>query len=361
MQEKNIKKLQKLEKRYNELNKLLIDPQTIQNRRLLQDYSKQQKQIEEVVDIWREYQELKKESKNLTIMAHEEKGELRKLAKEEKVEIEKKLKQLEDKINLAFLPQDKFSHRNAIVEIRAGTGGEEAALFAANLYKMYTRFCEQKDWKTENINFHPTDRGGFKEIIFVVEGKDVYSTLQHESGVHRVQRVPVTESSGRIHTSTVTVAVLPEAEELDKIEIKPEDVRIDTFHSSGAGGQHVNVTDSAVRITHLPTKITVQCQDERSQHQNKAKALLVLRSELLQLKEDEQKQKISQERKTQIGRGKRSERIRTYNFPQGRITDHRAGLTIYNLQEILEGKLNQLIVPLLKKFKEEEVVSGKTK
>ncbi|HHF98585.1 MAG TPA: PCRF domain-containing protein, partial [Candidatus Aerophobetes bacterium] len=204
-----------------------------------------------------------------------------------------------------------------------------------------------------------TDMGGFKEVIFAVEGKDAFSTLRYESGVHRVQRIPVTESSGRIHTSTVTVAVLPEAEEIE-IELKPEDLKIETFHAGGPGGQHVNVTDSAVRVTHIPTGIVVQCQDERSQHKNKAKALRVLRTKLLQLKEEEQRKKISQERKTQIGRGERSEKIRTYNFPQGRVTDHRVGLTLYNLEEILEGKLEPLIIPVIKQLREKEVVSDKT-
>ena len=361
MQEKNITKLRELERKYNELNKLLTDPQTIRNLELLQKHRREQKRIEEVVMMWQEYRKLHQELENVQTMIGEEKGELRELAKEEKEEIEKKIELLEETINLALLPQDKFSHRNALIEIRAGAGGGEAALFVADLYKMYTRFGEQKNWKIENINFHPTNIGGFKEIIFLVEGKDAFSTLRYESGVHRVQRVPVTESSGRIHTSTVTVAVLPEAEEIDEIEIKPEELRVDTFHSQGAGGQHVNVTDSAVRITHLPTGISIQCQDERSQHQNKAKALRVLRAELLQLKEEEQQQKISRERKTQIGTGMRAERIRTYNFPQGRITDHRAGVTLYNLEEILDGKLDHLIEPLMKQLKEKEVVSDQSR
>lgn len=360
MKEKDIKRLQELEEKYNRLNRLLTSPKVIQNPQLLQKHSKEQKNIEEIVSMWREYQELQEEMKNTKIMIREEGGELKELAEEEKKKINKRIKNLEKKISQALLPQDKFSHRDAVLEIRAGAGGEEAALFAADLYKMYTRFAEQKGWKTENIHFHPTDMGGVKEVIFVVEGKQVFSTLRYESGVHRVQRVPATESSGRIHTSTVTVAVLPEAEEIDKIEIKPEDLRIETFHSRGAGGQHVNVTDSAVRLTYIPKEITVQCQDERSQHQNKAKALRVLRSELLQLKEDEQKQKMSRKRKNQIGRGERSERIRTYNFPQGRVSDHRIGLTVYNLEEILDGKIDQLVLPLMKQFKEREFVSDKT-
>jgi len=357
MQERNIRKLQEFEKRYNKLSELLTHPEVLQNPHLLQKYSKEQKELEETVDLWKRYRKLQGEMEKLEIMLKEESDEeLKQLAREEKKHIKKELSCLEDKLSLSLIPRDKFSHRNAVVEIRAGAGGEEAALFAADLYKMYVRFGEQKGWKIENIHFHPTDIGGFKEVIFVVEGKDVFSLLRHESGVHRVQRVPVTESSGRIHTSTVTVAVLPEAEEVDEVEINPEDLRIETFRSRGAGGQHVNVTDSAVRITHISTGIVVQCQDERSQHQNKAKALRVLRAELLQKKEEEQRQKISQERKAQIGRGERSERIRTYNFPQGRVTDHRVGLTLYNLEEILNGELDQLIIPLMKMMREKEVV-----
>jgi len=359
MKEKDIKKLRELEKEYSKLNKLLTDPEVIKNPNLLQKYSKEQKQIEELVGMWKEYQSLQEEMDSVKAMIKEEEGEMRKLAEEEKEKIEKKLKLLEKKISGALLPEDKFFHRNAVIEIRAGAGGEEASLFAADLYKMYIRFAEEKGWKTENISFHTTDMGGFKEVIFVVEGKGAYSILRYESGVHRVQRVPVTESSGRIHTSTVTVAVLPEAEEIDEIEIKPEDLRIETFRAGGPGGQYVNVTDSAVRITHLPTGIVVQCQDERSQHQNKAKALRVLRSKLLQLKEEEQKQKISQQRKSQVGRGERSERIRTYNFPQGRVTDHRVGLTLYNLEEVLSGKLDELIFSVIEQLKEKEVVGDK--
>lgn len=362
MQEREIKKLQKIEKRYHQLNKLLADPEVLKNPQLLHKYSKEQNELKETVEAWDKYRKLQEEVKNIDLMLKEEKdAELKELAKEERKNLEKELSFLEEKLSMSLLPQDRFSHRNAIVEIRAATGGEEAALFAADLYKMYTRYGERKGWKIENIHFHSTDIGGFKEVIFVVEGKDAFSILRYERGVHRVQRIPITESSGRIHTSTVTVAVLPEAEEIDDVQINPEDLRIETFRSRGAGGQHVNVTDSAVRITHIPTGIVVQCQDERSQHQNRAKAMRVLRSELLELREREQQQKISQERKSQIGRGERSERIRTYNFPQGRVTDHRVGLTLYNLEEILDGELDQLIIPLIKMMKEKEVVSDKTK
>ncbi len=354
----DIKKFKELEKRYNELTEILAHSDVVQNPKLIQKYGKEQKELQEVVGLWKRYEKLEHELKKLTNMLREEKDEeIKELAREEKDSIERELALLEEKLFFFLLPRDKFSHRNAVVEIRAGAGGEEAALFVADLYKMYTRYSEQKGWKIENIHFHPTDIGGFKEVIFLVEGKDAFSTLRYESGVHRVQRVPITESSGRIHTSTATVAVLPEAEEIDEININPEDLRIETFRSRGAGGQHVNVTDSAVRITHIPTGIVVQCQDERSQHQNRAKAMRVLRAQLLQKKEEELREKISRERKAQIGRGERSERIRTYNFPQGRVTDHRVGLTLHNLEEILNGELDQLLIPLMKMMKEKELVS----
>jgi len=358
MQDAQVKKLEKVEIKYKELNRRLSQSEVLSNVKLLQKYSKEQKELEETVSLWQQYKDLQKEIEKMEgIIKEEGDEEIKKLAREEKEKIVSQMQNLEKKILSMFSISDKFSHRNAIVEIRAGTGGEEAALFVADLYKMYFRFGENKGWKIENIHSHPTDIGGFKEIIFAVEGKNTFSTLRYERGVHRVQRIPATESSGRIHTSTVTVAVFPEAEDIE-IDLNNEDLRIDTFHSSGAGGQHVNVTDSAVRITHIPTGIVVQCQDERSQHQNKAKAIHFLKSKLLQETEEKQKNKISQQRKAQIGRGERSERIRTYNFPQNRVTDHRVHLTLYNLEQILDGEMNQLLDPLQKKLKEgEKVVS----
>jgi len=356
IQNAQIKKLEKIEAKYKELNELLSQPKVLSNVKLLQKYSKEQKELEETVSLWQQYKDLQREVEKMEeIIKEEGDEEIKKLARKEKETILSQMQNLEKKILSMFPSRDKFSHRNAIMEIRAGAGGEEAALFVADLYKMYLRFGENKGWKIENIHSHPTDIGGFKEIIFAVEGKDAFSTLCYERGVHRVQRIPITESSGRIHTSTVTVAVFPEAKDIE-IDINPEDLRIDTFHSRGAGGQHVNVTDSAVRITHIPTGIVVQCQDERSQHQNKAKAMRILRSKLLQEIEEKQRNKISQQRKAQIGRGERSERIRTYNFPQDRVTDHRVRLTLHNLEEILNGEMDQLLDPLRKKLKEEEKV-----
>ena len=360
MQRSEIASLDKVEFRYQQLSTLLSDPNVLENRQLLEKYSKEYRELEVTFFLWQKYKKIQNEITNLEDILEDKKEtqEIKELAEEEKKSLNNGLAEIEKKLSDLLKPGDQYSHRNVIVEIRAGAGGKEAALFAADLYKMYTRFGEKRGWTIENINHRPTDRGGFKEAVFAIEGRDVFSTLRFESGVHRVQRVPVTESSGRIHTSTVTVAVLPEAEEVE-VEIKPEDLRIDTFHSRGAGGQHVNVTDSAVRITHRPTGIIIQCQDERSQHQNKIKAMRVLRAELLQRKESEQQRKISKQRKNQIGSGERSERIRTYNFPQNRVTDHRIHLTLHNLEGILNGEMDSLIGSLQGKLREERAVVGK--
>ncbi len=352
----DIERLEKITERYEELNVLLAQLQTLKDPRLLQKYNREQRNLQNVVSLWQEYQKFNLEKeKTEELLRTEDDDEIKELAREEIKKLMVNLERITRDLVRNLTPKDKYSGRSIIMEIRAGTGGEEAALFAADLYKMYIRFAEKKKWRVENIHFRPTKIGGFKEIIFAIDNQDVFSYLWFESGVHRVQRVPATESSGRIHTSTVTVAVLPEAKEIE-IEINPEELKTETFHSRGAGGQHVNVTDSAVRITHLPTGLVVQCQDERSQHQNRAKALRVLRAELLHKKEREQKKEISQKRRTQIGKGERSERIRTYNFPQGRITDHRVGLTLFNLEKILEGELELLINPLRKLLQEEIVV-----
>jgi peptide chain release factor 1 len=274
--------------------------------------------------------------------------DLMEMAKSELVELETEKEKLEQKLKILLLPKDPNEDKNIIVEVRAGTGGEEAALFVADLYRMYTKFADGKGWRVELLSSNPTGRGGFKEIIFSLEGENCYPLMKFESGVHRVQRVPETEASGRIHTSASSVAVMPEADEVE-IQIKPEEIRIDVFRSSGPGGQSVNTTDSAVRITHLPTGLVVSCQDEKSQIKNRNKALKVLRARLLDKAQTEQKEKIAQERKSMVGRGDRSEKIRTYNFPQNRVTDHRTGLTLHQLQEVLDGKLDPLVEDLRQK------------
>ncbi len=282
---------------------------------------------------------------------------LKELAQEESIAAKTELEESRQNIKLLLLPKDPNDERNVIVEIRGGAGGEEAALFSAVLYRMYSMYADKKGFKTELLNVNATELGGYKEISFMINGQGAYSRLKFESGVHRVQRVPETETQGRIHTSTVTVAVLPEAEDVE-LEINPKDLQIDTFRSSGAGGQHINKTESAIRITHLPTGTVVECQDERSQYKNKDKAMRVLKSRLLQVKRDEQAQAVAQERKSQVGTGDRSERIRTYNYPQSRVTDHRIGLTLYKLDEILNGSIDEIIDALITAYRAEQLEEG---
>jgi len=349
-------KLNQVEKRYEELNSLLSNPDVISDPSKYREYAKQQAELEKIVLHFREFKEVGKRIEEARHIIHQESEdqELRELAKMELVELEAQKIDLENELKILLLPKDPNDEKNIILEIRAGTGGEEAALFAADLARMYTRYADRRRWRTEMISSHPVGVGGFKEIILGIQGEKVYSYLKYEMGVHRVQRVPVTESAGRIHTSAVTVAVLPEAEEIE-IEIRAEEVKIDVFRSTGHGGQSVNTTDSAVRITHLPTGLVVSCQDEKSQHKNKAKALRVLRARLLKKGQDEQHEQIAQDRRSQIGSGDRSEKIRTYNFPQNRITDHRIGLTLYRLEGILSGELDELIESLITHFKAEEL------
>jgi peptide chain release factor 1 len=311
-----------------------------------------------IIHAYRAYRSVEAEIENNRSLLDDPDQEIRKLAREEIEQLKAKLSKVEKELRLLLLPQDPNDGKNILLEIRAGTGGEEAALFAADLFRMYLRYAEICGWKGEILSQHMTGIGGFKEIIILIEGQNVYSRLKHESGVHRVQRVPETEAQGRIHTSAVTVAVLPEAEEVD-VEINPEDLRIDTFRSSGCGGQHVNVTDSAVRITHIPTGLVVSCQDEKSQHKNKAKAMKVLRSRLLNRQQEEQESKISEERRHMVGSGDRSERIRTYNYPQGRVSDHRIGLTLYKLETILQGHLDLILDPLNTHFQAEALKGEK--
>lgn len=345
------KKLEELEKKYKELNKTLSDPKVISNQSKFQEFAKMHSDLSKVVLKYIEYKNVAKEiEENLKMLTEEKDVEFKKLINEELERLKEKKENLKTKLQELMFPKDPYDKKDIIVEIRAGAGGDEAALFVGDLFRMYTHFAENNRWKIEVMSSNSTGIGGFKEIIFNVAGKEVYGKLKYESGVHRVQRIPITESNGRIHTSTVTVAILPKAEEVE-VNINPNDLRIDTFHSTGHGGQSVNTTDSAIRITHLPSGLVVSCQDEKSQFKNKAKALMVLRARLLDKIEREKHDEIAQKRKSQVGTGDRSERIRTYNFPQNRITDHRIGLTLHNLEEVLDGNLNDLIIILSEKLK----------
>ncbi len=346
-------RLEEVEHRYETLSHLLGQPEIIHNQIEFQRIAKEYAELGRVVDLYRRLKKLEEEIReNRLLMESGEDEELKRLAKEEVTQLLEEKGKVERDLRTALLPKDPNDEKNILLEIRAGTGGEEAGLFAADLFRMYAKYAEKQNWKVEILNRHYTGVGGFKEIIALIEGKGVYSRLKYESGVHRVQRVPITESQGRIHTSTVTVAILPEAEEVE-VEIDPNDLRIDIFRSSGPGGQSVNTTDSAVRITHLPTGIVVSCQDEKSQHKNKAKALKILRARLLEKARQEKEKEISEKRRNQVGTGERSERIRTYNFPQGRVTDHRIGLTLYRLDEILEGDLDEIIDSLITYYQTE--------
>ena len=339
--------LQVFENRYEELNQKLYDPQTAADRELYAALMKEHKEIEPLVEAYRAYCRFDADWKGAKELLEESSDrELREMAQQELREKGKELSRLEEEIKVLLLPKDPNDEKNVIVEIRGGAGGEEAALFAYNLYRMYTAYAEKKGWRTEILSLNETELGGFKEVSFLVEGTGAYPRLKYESGVHRVQRVPETETQGRIHTSTATVAVLPEAEEVE-IHIDPKDLQIDTFRSSGAGGQHINKTSSAIRVTHLPTGMVVECQDERSQYKNKDKALKVLRARLLDQEQKKADDQVAQERRSQVGTGDRSERIRTYNFPQARVTDHRIGLTLYKLDEILGGSLDEVVDSLV--------------
>jgi peptide chain release factor 1 len=322
----------------------------------MQKLARERAEISKLVESYRLYKKVDEEIQESRALLLESDEEMRELAKSELLALKERQSALEQEIRVLLLPKDPRDQKNIFLEIRAGTGGEEAALFAADLFRMYAKYAEMNRWRVEVMSQNPTGLGGFKEIIALIEGKGVYSRLKYESGVHRVQRVPATEASGRIHTSAVTVAVLPEADEVE-VEINPNDLRIDVYRSSGPGGQSVNTTDSAVRITHLPTGMVVTCQDEKSQHKNKAKALKVLRARLLDQLIEERRSEISEERKSQVGSGDRSERVRTYNFPQNRLTDHRLGLTLYRLDGILEGDLGEVIDALNTHFQAEALQS----
>ncbi len=339
-------KIEKLDHRLQELNDILASPNIHQDQNRFRQLSREQSELSKIMDLGALYLKAAKDySENELIIESDEDDELIELARIEQEELEEKIESLEDELKIMLLPKDPDDYKNAIMEIRAGTGGDEAGIFAGDLYRMFSRFCEDNKFKIEPMSSSPSERGGFKEIIFLIEGDNAYGTLKFESGVHRVQRVPDTETQGRVHTSAVSVVVLPEAEEVD-IEIDPNELRVDVYRSSGPGGQSVNTTDSAVRITHIPSGLVVSCQDEKSQLKNKNKAMKVLRSRLMDLAVSEHNSAIAKQRKIMVGSGDRSAKIRTYNFPQGRVTDHRINLTLYKLDKIMVGEIDELIEAL---------------
>lgn len=349
-------KLENISERHEEISALLSDAEVIQDQNKFRDLSKEYSDLAPIVEAFNNYRKLSEDIESAKLMLNEESDvELKQMAKEELETAQARLPEIETTLQVLLLPKDPDDNKNVYLEIRAGTGGDEAAIFTGDLFRMYSRYAERKKWHVEVLSESHGEHGGFKEIIARIVGQEVYSTMKFESGAHRVQRVPVTESQGRVHTSACTVAIMPEAEEVEEVDLNMADLRIDTFRASGAGGQHVNKTDSAIRITHLPTGIVVECQDERSQHKNKAKAMALLRTKLLTQEKEAQQKEISSTRKLLVGSGDRSERIRTYNYPQGRLTDHRINLTLYKLQEILEGDLDEVIIPLRKEYQADQL------
>ncbi|GHC19851.1 peptide chain release factor 1 [Aidingimonas halophila] len=357
MKETLRQRLESFHERFEELAALLSDPDVIADQTGFRGYSREYAELEELVAAWQDYRAVEDDIAAAQQLAGDSDVEMRELAEEELAEGHARLAELEDTLLRLLIPKDPDDDRNVYLEIRAGTGGDEAALFAGDLFRMYSRYAEKQGWQVEIVSASHGEQGGYKELISRVKGEGVYARLKFESGAHRVQRVPATESQGRIHTSACTVAVMPEAREVGEVDIDPNDLRVDTFRSSGAGGQHVNTTDSAVRITHLPTGVVVECQEERSQHKNRARAIAFLAARLKQEAVDSQRQEQADTRRSLVGSGDRSERIRTYNFPQGRITDHRINLTLYKLGEVLGGELDDVIEPLLHEHQAEQLAA----
>lgn len=350
-------KLEALKDRFDELEALLSDAEIISDQNRFRDLSKEYSELEDVVKTYNDHAQVSENLAEAMEMQKDSDPEIRAMADEEISNSKDELENLEVSLQKLLLPKDSKDSCNVFLEIRAGTGGDEAAIFSGDLFRMYSRFCENQSWKIELINERQGEHGGYKEIIARVEGKNVYEKLKFESGAHRVQRVPETETQGRIHTSACTVAVMPELEGVDEVEINKADLRVDTFRASGAGGQHVNKTDSAIRLTHLPSGIVVECQDERSQHKNKARAMSLLQAKLLDVAQQAQQQEESDARKKLVGSGDRSEKIRTYNYPQGRVTDHRIKLTLYNLSEIMSGDLVSVVQPLINEYQADLLAS----
>ncbi|WP_428243856.1 peptide chain release factor 1 [Gynuella sp.] len=348
-------KLEGLQDRFDELAALLSDASVIADQNKFRPYSQEYAELEPVIEAFRQFMAAEADLAEARQLAQDSDADMREMGREEVVQVEKLLEQLEQQLQKELIPKDPNDNKNTYLEIRAGTGGDEAAIFAGDLFRMYSRYAENKGWKIEVISANEGEHGGYKEIITRVVGASVYSELKFESGAHRVQRVPETESQGRIHTSACTVAVMPEADEQEEVEIDKNDLRIDTFRASGAGGQHVNKTDSAIRLTHLPTGIVVECQDERSQHKNRAKAMSLLAAKLKSSRDEALASEQAAERKSLVGSGDRSERIRTYNFPQGRVTDHRINLTLYRLDEVMTGSMELIVEPLIQEHQAEQL------
>jgi len=357
MKESIISKLESLADRYQEIAGLLAEPDVIADQNKFRKFSMEYAQLEPVVKTFNQFTEAEDNLSAAQELLNDDDQNVQEMAQQEISELTQQQAELELELQKLLLPKDPLDSSNVFIEIRAGTGGDEAAIFAGDLYRMYTRYAEQKRWTIETISTNEGEHGGYREVVARIVGHGAYSLLKFESGAHRVQRVPETESQGRVHTSAATVAILAEADEIEEIDINPSDLRIDTFRASGAGGQHVNKTDSAIRLTHLPTGVVVECQDERSQHKNKARAMSLLKARLLDAEQSKQSAEQAATRKSLVGSGDRSERIRTYNFPQGRMTDHRINLTLYKLDELMQGNLSQVIDPLINEYQAEQLAS----